>query len=143
MPRILLVDDHPENRNLLATMLRKQGHQVVAVGDGRLALRAVGLDDEGRPPAGGTADCPFAAVLMDVRLPGLDGREVTRRLRAAGLRDLPVLAVTAQALPGDREACLQAGMDRYVAKPLTMKILGEALRECGVEGSPAGAGPEA
>ncbi len=118
-PRILLVEDDPDNRRLLQTMLLKLGCAVDAVADGESALAALG-------------GASYACVLMDVQLPGIDGLEATRRLRESGLTGLPVIAVTAHAMQGDRERCLKAGMNAYLTKPLTLEMLGKALREVGV-----------
>lgn len=118
-PRILLVEDDPDNRRLLQTMLLKLGCAVDAVADGESGLAALG-------------GASYACVLMDVQLPGIDGLEATRRLRESGLTGLPVIAVTAHAMQGDRERCLKAGMNAYLTKPLTMEMLGKALREAGV-----------
>ncbi len=123
MARLLLVEDDRDNRRLLQAMLVKLGHAVDAVPDGETALRLLGADGDGGP----AGEPPFDLVLLDVRLPGIGGLEVVQRLRAAGLAGLPVVAVTAQALPGDREKCLDAGCDGYLAKPVTLEMLEQEL----------------
>jgi signal transduction histidine kinase/DNA-binding response OmpR family regulator len=109
--RILLAEDNPVNQRLAIKMLERWGHTVVSVGNGQEALDAI-------------AAGAFDLVLMDVQMPTMDGLEATRALRererATGSRRMPVVAMTAHALRGDRERCLQAGMDAYLAKPIQM-----------------------
>ncbi|MEM1206047.1 MAG: ATP-binding protein [Acidobacteriota bacterium] len=114
--RILLVEDNPVNQLVIAGQLEALGHGVEMAENGAEALDR--LRDEA-----------FDLVLMDCQMPLLDGYEATRRLRAAeppGTR-LPVIAVTAHALPGEREKCLSAGMDDYLAKPMQLGLLAEVL----------------
>lgn len=101
--RILLVEDNPVNQSVIEAMLRSLGFQVDLANDGEQAV-ALGTERT------------YAAILMDCRLPALDGYEATRRLRHNG-RDLPIIALTANALVGDRERCLDAGMNDYLSKP--------------------------
>jgi PAS domain S-box-containing protein len=107
--RILCAEDNPVNRRLIKLLLAKLGHEAVTVEDGVEALEA--LD------AGG-----FDLVLMDVQMPRLDGHaavaEIRRRELHGGGARLPVIALTAHAMKGDREACLAAGMDAYLTKPI-------------------------
>ncbi len=106
--RVLVVDDNPVNRRLARGLLERGGYEVVEAANGEEALAA--LEREG--PA-------IDLVLMDVQMPVLDGLEATRRIRRMpGLGELPVVALTAHALAGDREECLAAGMDDYLSKPL-------------------------
>ncbi len=136
MARILVVEDDAENRALLLTMLEKLGYEAAGVSDGVTALRALGLEpgDLGSDPdlpaePMPAPDGPWDAVLMDVVLPGPDGRDVTRRMRE--LDDaLPVVAVTGQAMSGDRESCLASGMNAYVPKPFTVDLIRDALEAC-------------
>jgi CheY-like chemotaxis protein/HPt (histidine-containing phosphotransfer) domain-containing protein len=105
-PYILVVEDNMVNQKVIATILRKKGFRVRIASHGGEALEALGLED-------------FALILMDVQMPVLDGLETTRLIR----RDpkwvsIPILAMTAHALHGDREKCLQAGMDSYISKPV-------------------------
>ena len=141
MARILIVEDDAESRLLMRTLVEKLGHEAHAVADGVAALAALGVDP------GGLADHPDFAepdvpvendppppglvwdlVLLDVLLPGPDGREICRHLRDAGC-GVPVVAVTGLAMSGDRESCLEAGMDDYLAKPFTVDSLAERLGE--------------
>ncbi|WP_295456471.1 response regulator [uncultured Thiodictyon sp.] len=113
---VLLVDDNESNLELLSTYLRIKGCEVVAVRSGISAIASV---REQRPDI----------ILMDVQMPEMDGLETTRRLRAdPALRRTPIIALTALAMPGDREHCLDAGMDDYLSKPMGLKELYGAVR---------------
>jgi two-component system sensor histidine kinase/response regulator len=121
--RVLLAEDNPVNRQLAIHLLEKRGHSVVTASDGREVLK---LLDELGPEA-------FDLLLLDVQMPELDGFEVTRRLRAREKttgRHLPILAVTAHALKGDRERCTAAGMDGYVSKPVRAAELFREIERC-------------
>lgn len=112
---VLLVEDNPVNQTVIEAMLRSLGYQVTLVVDGAQAVSAVQRES-------------FAAVLMDCRLPIMDGYEATRRIRKlAAMGQVPIIALTANALQGDREACLQAGMNDYLAKPFKRAELQELL----------------
>lgn len=116
--KILLTDDNPINQQLETRMLEKWGHQVVVAGNGREAL----LELEKQS---------FDVVLMDIQMPEMDGVEATsviRRKEALTNSHLPIIAVTAHAMKGDRERYLAAGMDAYVTKPIHTEQLFEALR---------------
>ncbi len=103
--RVLLAEDNAVNQQVAAAMLRKRGHEVHIVTDGRAAVDAA-------------KDAHFDVVLMDVQLPMLDGLEATRELRKLPqYAHVPVVALTAHALPEDRQRCLDAGMDHHLAKP--------------------------
>jgi CheY-like chemotaxis protein len=106
--RILLAEDNPVNQRVALRLLEKSGHQVAVTTNGREALAAL---DNGE----------FDVVLMDVQMPDMDGFEATAairsRERAVG-KHLPIIAMTAHAMTGDRERCLSAGMDGYIAKPI-------------------------
>ncbi|MCY1228144.1 Autoinducer 2 sensor kinase/phosphatase LuxQ [compost metagenome] len=102
---VLLVEDNPVNQTVIEAMLRSLGYQVSLVGDGAQAVHQASRNH-------------YAAILMDCRLPVLDGYEATRQIRQMnGGAALPIIALTANALQGDREACLAAGMNDYLAKP--------------------------
>jgi len=111
--RLLLAEDNPINAMLARTLLRREGAEVVHVETGEAALEALGAGD-------------FDLVLMDVRMPGLGGLEATRALRARGITT-PVVALTANAFEDDRRACLEAGMDDFLVKPLSLEALRGAL----------------
>ncbi|MGZ3182647.1 MAG: PAS domain S-box protein [Telluria sp.] len=115
--RILLAEDNPVNQRLAVRLLQKMGHRVTLVDNGFSALDAA--------LHGG-----FDLILMDVQMPGMDGLTVTRQLRqheAPRGAHVPVVAMTARAMQGDRERCLEAGMDDYLAKPVDAARLRQAL----------------
>ena len=137
--RILLAEDNAVNQALAVRLLEKRGHAVTVAGDGRAAFAA--LEETG---SGG-----FDVVLMDVQLPELDGFEATAAIRGkekATGGHIPIIAMTAHAMKGDRERCLDAGMDGYVSKPIQAKELFETLEGFGVRaraGEPAEKGGHA
>jgi PAS domain S-box-containing protein len=116
-PMILVADDNDVNQILAIRMLERRGYRVEAVADGRQALEALE-----RPR--------YAAVLMDCQMPEQSGYDATSelRLREHGSSHIPVIAMTAHALDGDREKCLDSGMDDYLAKPLRPEELDRVLR---------------
>jgi two-component system sensor histidine kinase/response regulator len=131
---ILVVEDNAVNQQLAARLLEKQGHSVTLASNGRRALEKLGVehpdlvevaDSLGREP-------PFDLVLMDVQMPEMDGLEATeliRRQEQETGKHLPIVAMTAHAMKGDRERCLAAGMDAYVSKPLHAEQLYAVLQE--------------
>ncbi len=116
--RILLVEDNEQNVRTYASYLRYKGYEVRVARNGREALEAVGVQ---RPQL----------VLMDVQMPGMDGLEATRQIRAStGDRsDVPIVALTALAMRGDAERCLEAGMDAYLSKPVQLAQLIATIEE--------------
>jgi len=137
--RVLLVEDTAANRKVITAVLTKRGHKVTVAVNGRAGVdtftRALNSAADraaaGKPPvhrnAVGGRDGGFDVVLMDVQMPVLDGLRATAELRrieeARGLPRTPVLALTAHALKGDRERCLEAGMDGYLSKPIDVHEL--------------------
>ncbi len=116
-PLVLVVDDNPINRKVTARIVERLGYTVDAVVDGHEAVQAV-------------ASCRYAAILMDVQMPVMDGYEAAEAIREgepAGQRT-PIIALTANAFAGIREQCLQAGMDDFLTKPTTLQAVGTALR---------------
>ena len=114
--RILVAEDNPVNRKLVTTLLRKRGHTVRAVENGREAVAAI-------QPAGAHG---FDVVVMDVQMPEMSGFEATQAIRAGEsptARRLPIVALTAHAMQGDRARCLEAGMDDYLSKPIDVEEL--------------------
>lgn len=116
---VLLAEDYPINQMLVVTLLEKRGHHVVVAGNGKEAL--VALERQA-----------FDLVLMDLQMPDMDGFEITARIRASeeGTKNhIPIVAMTAHALKGYRERCLEAGMDDYVTKPIDPPGLFEAIEK--------------
>ena len=115
--RVLLVEDNGINQRIGAALLARGGYECELASNGAEALDAL-------------ARGPFDAILMDCQMPVMDGYEATRRIRAmetaSGTR-VPIIAMTANAMEGDREKCLEAGMDDYLAKPVTGKSLHSKL----------------
>jgi len=115
---VLVAEDNVVNQTVVGAMLRALGHRPVFAGTGRAALEALARDD-------------FDLVLMDCNMPELDGLEATRILRAGAgsVRDanMPVIALTANAMDGDRELCLAAGMNDFLAKPVSIAALRQAI----------------
>jgi CheY-like chemotaxis protein len=112
MPRpILYVEDNPQNMRLVRKMLMSAGYQVIEAFDGFSGLEAVAAE---RP----------SLILLDINLPDIDGLEVTARIKSdPELASIPVVALTANAMHGDRERCLAAGCDGYIPKPITKNEL--------------------
>jgi CheY-like chemotaxis protein len=130
MPTILLVEDNEMNRDMLSRRLERKGYRVLLAVDGPGGVEMAGVHAPD-------------LVLMDMSLPVLDGWEATRRLKAApATRHIPVIALTAHAMAGDRERALEAGCDDYDTKPIELPrllqkievLLGAAPRPA--EGSP-------
>jgi len=117
--RVLLADDNAVNRRFGHDVLQKAGHHVVTVNDGAEAVEAAKTGE-------------FDAIFMDVQMPGMDGYTATRQIRklqqVSGTH-CPVIAMTAHTMQGDRERCLKAGMDAYVAKPVKPRELLNALND--------------
>jgi len=126
---ILVVEDNHDNRAFLVTAVTKLGYSAMGVETAGAALAALGLAPVPGVEAGtsGREGHAAVAILLDVGLPDLDGRELTRHIRAQGRPDLPIIAITAMAMSGDRESCLTAGMNDYLAKPLTIEMIREVL----------------
>ncbi len=115
--KILLCEDNPVNQKVAMIHLRKFGYVADLANNGLEALKAV-------------KTLHYDLVLMDVQMPEMDGLEATKAIRSAGL-GVPVIAMTANAMKGDREKCLDAGMDDYISKPINPKILLEKIKQWG------------
>jgi CheY-like chemotaxis protein len=117
--RILVAEDNVVNQRLIERLLQRRGHTVTLVGDGRAAVEAFELE-------------PFDVIFMDMQMPEMDGFEATaaivERIKR-GARRVPIVALTAHALKGDRERCLAAGMHGYLSKPIVLKELDEVLEQ--------------
>ncbi|HEY2014196.1 MAG TPA: PAS domain S-box protein, partial [Bryobacteraceae bacterium] len=135
-PRILLAEDNPINEAVMLAILDRLGYSADRVSNGAEAVKALQTKR-------------YDLVLMDCEMPEMDGYEATRlvRIRETGALDprIPILAVTASAMPGDRERCLQAGMDDYISKPIEPEELARALAKWlrGTQASTNAAHPEA
>jgi len=116
MAHILVVEDNPDNLKLFRALLRRAGHEVVELtsGDGLLAAIAAG---------------PVDLVLMDIQLPGQDGFSLLREIRLSAWSRLPVVALTAHAMAGDRERAMDAGFDGYLTKPINIHTFSEQVAQ--------------
>lgn len=149
---VLLAEDGPDNQRLISFLLQRAGARVLIAADGHSAVRkarasTVGDGDarQGDSEGCGADESPVDIVLMDMQMPGIDGFEATRRLRAGGFTR-PIVALTAHAMTGIREECLAAGCDDYVSKPVdAQQLLKTMVRWLGAarpaESDLAGAGP--
>jgi len=116
---ILVAEDNVVNQRLIRILLEKRGHSVTVVGNGAAALEAW-LQDR------------FDCILMDIQMPEMDGYEATHRIRAREPENgphIPIIALTAHAMKGDRDKCLQAGLDSYISKPIQTAALDAALAD--------------
>ena len=112
---ILIVDDNALNAILVSDYLTSKGYRTIVANDGRNAIELAG-------------DLRPDLVLMDIQMPAMNGIEAIRRIRAdPHVRATPVIALTALAMPGDRERCLNAGANEYVSKPVRMRTLTEII----------------
>jgi PAS domain S-box-containing protein len=132
--RILVAEDHPVNRKLVTTLLTKRGHTVLAVDNGGAAVDAVVA----------AAKRPFDVVIMDVQMPVMSGFEASAAIREherSSGEHVPIVALTAHAMQGDRERCLQAGMDGYLSKPIDVERLLATIEEFGSGAGESAASP--
>lgn len=114
--KILIVDDNQDSRELAVKVLKNRGYRTVEAVDGEEALKKAA---EERPDL----------ILMDRSIPKIDGYEVTRRLKGRDeFKDIPIVALTAHAMKGDREKALEAGCDGYISKPINVRELPELIR---------------
>jgi two-component system, sensor histidine kinase and response regulator len=116
--RLLLAEDNLVNQKLATMMLGKAGYTVTVVGNGKLAV-----DTYTKSPD------DFDTILMDVQMPEMDGLEATRQIRSLGFADIPIIAMTANAMVGDREICLESGMNDYISKPIKREVIFQVLNK--------------
>ncbi len=114
--KILIVDDNQDNRELVVKILKNRGYQMIEAVDGEDALEKA------------TAECPDL-ILMDISIPKINGYEVTRRLKGQmKFKDIPIIALTAHAMKGDREKTMEAGCDGYISKPINIHELPDQIK---------------
>ncbi|MCL4204021.1 MAG: PAS domain S-box protein [Pirellulaceae bacterium] len=128
--KILLAEDSPINQRLAIGLLERKGHRVVVAADGKEAVEKFKGDS-------------FDLVLMDVQMPEMDGFEATQAIRAVEghERRVPIIAMTAHAMKGDRDRCLEAGMDAYLAKPIRASELYETIASFVLDSAASPSGP--
>ena len=125
MPKILLVEDNEMNRDMLSRRLERRGYRVAIALDGEQGLSMAGLEAPD-------------LILMDMSLPVLDGWEAARRLKAAPeTRSIPIIALTAHAMVGDREKAIESGCDDYDTKPVEFQRLLEKIETILAKGTPS------
>jgi CheY-like chemotaxis protein len=111
MPKVLLVEDNDFNRDMLSRRLKRRGYEIIDAADGEQALRLA-------------SDHVPDLILMDINLPGMDGWEATRRIRRNdATASIPIIALTAHAMTGDREKTIGAGCNEYETKPVNFESL--------------------
>ena len=116
--RILLAEDNPVNQKLATIILSKAGYKVTVAANGKQALEIFTNSPN-----------DFDAILMDIQMPEMDGYEATREIRQNGFKNVPIVAMTANAMKGDRELCLEAGMNDYISKPIKREIVFQVLEK--------------
>jgi two-component system, sensor histidine kinase and response regulator len=115
---ILLAEDNPVNQKLAVMMLGKAGYQVDVAGDGKQAVAKYTKTPEA-----------YDLIFMDVQMPEMDGKVATQTLRRLGFNDVPIVAMTAHAMKGDREMCLDSGMNDYITKPINRDMVFGIIRK--------------
>ncbi len=126
--RILVVDDNPMNLKLICSTLRFAGHELTTAQDAEAAQETI--DRSG----------PFDLILMDVSLPGMDGLELTRRLKTSDrTRNIPIVILTASAMKGDDQRAMDSGADGYITKPIDTRLFPRQV-ETYLKQAPDGAG---
>ncbi len=115
---ILLAEDNPINRKLARYMLEKAGYRLNMVENGKEAVKIYTAN-----PAN------YDLIFMDVQMPEMDGKEATRKIRELGFDEVPIIAMTAQTMKGDRERCLEAGMNDYISKPINREEVFKMVRK--------------
>jgi CheY-like chemotaxis protein len=113
--KILIVEDSPDNMKLFRALLSLRGHEVMGLHGGEGLLETIGRE-------------PPELVLMDIQLPGKDGFSLLQEIRSSSRPALPVLALTAHAMSGDRERALEAGFNGYITKPIDIRSFPDLVR---------------
>ena len=118
--RILLAEDNPTNQTLIVGILKKTGAEVTSADDGKIALDLVlSAREKGKH---------FDLILMDMQMPTMDGYQATNQLRKSGYTG-PIIALTAHAMDGDRDKCINVGCDDFVSKPINRAVLIETIQQ--------------
>jgi two-component system sensor histidine kinase/response regulator len=123
---ILLVEDNPVNQKLATIMLKKAGYNVTLAQNGKEAITTYTAQPD-----------KFDIILMDIQMPELDGISATRKIRNKGFKTIPIVAMTANALQGDRESCLDAGMNDYMTKPVKREKVFEMINKLIINKEPS------
>ncbi len=116
--QLLLAEDNPVNKKLATLILTKAGYKVDSADNGKIAVETFASDPK-----------KYDLILMDVQMPEMDGLEATRQIRKLGFNDVPIVAMTANAMKGDREICIEAGMNDYISKPIKREIVFEIIEK--------------
>ena len=111
--RILVAEDNLSNQKLISILLQKMGHEVTVAQDGQAAINKANAET-------------YDLILMDMQMPNVNGYEATEQLRNNGCK-IPIIALTANAMPGDKEKCLEIGCDDYLPKPINREKLNEMI----------------
>ncbi len=119
---ILLAEDNPVNQQLAVKLLNKAGYRVEIAHTGKEAIEKFASQPNN-----------FDLIFMDVQMPELNGLDATRMLRAQGFTSIPIIAMTANVIKGDREKCLEAGMNDYIPKPIKREIVFDMLKKWVIE----------
>jgi CheY-like chemotaxis protein len=122
---ILIAEDNPVNQKLIKAILGKAGYQVEIANNGKEAVEKV-TDSTG----------VYDLVFMDVQMPEMDGLDATKMIRRKGFNTVPIVAMTAHAMAGDREKCLEAGMDGYITKPIKKEIIFKTIEDLDTKETP-------
>jgi CheY-like chemotaxis protein len=115
---ILPVEDNPINQKLAKFILEKAGYNIILAVNGKEAVKIF----KGDPDS-------FDLIMMDIQMPIMDGIEATRIIREQGFSKIPIVAMTAEAMKGDREKCIQAGMNDYIPKPIKREVIFKIIQK--------------
>ena len=121
---ILMAEDNPVNQKLIVKLLTKAGYHVQVANNGREAVDLFISDPE-----------KYDIIIMDIQMPELNGLDATKMLREKGFKDIPIIAMTANALIGDRDKCIAVGMDDYISKPIKREVVFHMIKKWVIEKS--------